>query len=69
MGGGGVVELDGERDVKLPSGNLLLECWIVIYVWFEGGKAPKEWIVRLNKTAPAVFSVDDQLMNENSRLV
>ena len=45
-------ELDGERYVKLPNGNLLLECWIDIYEWFEGGKAPNEWIVRLNKSAP-----------------
>ena len=70
MGGrGGVVELDGERYVKLSNGNLLLECWMDIYEWFEGGRAPDEWIVRLNKTAPAEFSEHDRIREQNTQLV
>ena len=68
-GGGGVVELDGERYVKLSNGNLLLECWMDIYEWFEGGKAPNEWIVRLNKTAPTEFSEHDRIREQNTQLV
>ena len=32
-----------------------------IYEWFEGGKAPNEWMVRLNKTAAAEFSEHDRI--------
>ena len=65
----GFAELDGESYVKLRNGNLLLECWIDIYEWFEGGKAPNEWIVRLNKSAPTGFSEHDRLEEQHSRLL
>ena len=52
---GGFVEVDGERCVKLPNENLLQESWMDFYDWFAGGRAPTEWIVVLNRTAPDTF--------------
>ena len=65
----GFAELDGESYVKLPNGNLLLECWIDIYEWFEGSKAHNKWIVRLNKSAPTGFSEHERLGEQHSRLL
>ena len=67
--GGGVHEIDGERYVLLPTGNLLPECWMDIYEWFEGGKAPKEWVIRMGYSAPDGFTVFDRLKEEHSSLV
>ena len=67
--GGGVHEIDGERYVLLPTGNLLPECWMDIYEWFEGGKAPKEWVIRMGYSAPDGFTVFDRLKEEQSSLV
>ena len=56
---GGFVEVSRERHVKLPNGNLLQESCIDIYDWFAGDRAPKEWILGLNKTPPDTFIASD----------
>ena len=61
--------MDGERYVKLPDENLLQESWMDVYDWFAGGRAPNEWIVGLNRTAPDTFSACDQVKDENTQLV
>ena len=66
---GEFVEVDGERYVKLPDGNLLQESWVDIHDWFAGGRAPKEWILGLNKTAPDTFTASDRVKEENTQLV
>ena len=40
-----------------------------IYEWFEGGKSPKEWVVRMGYSAPDDFTVFDRLKEEHSSLV
>ena len=66
---GGLVEIDGEKYVKLPNGNLLQESWMDIYDWFAGDRAPKEWILGQNKTAPQTFTASDRVKEENTQLV
>ena len=63
------VEVDRERYVKLPNDNLLQESWVDIYDWFADGRAPKEWILGLNKTAPDTFIASDRVNEENTQLV
>ena len=53
----------------LESGNLLPEKWLDIYEWFLGGKAPRDWLDRLHKTAPSGFSDLDKIGEMNSKLV
>ena len=62
-------QIDGEQYVVLPCGSLLREEWALFYDWFSGGKAPKDWLERLDKTAPARFTDFDRVMEVNSKLV
>ena len=53
----------------LESGNLLPDKWLGIYERFLGGKAPRDWLDRLHKTAPSDFSELDKIGEMNSKLV
>ena len=63
------MEVDGESYVVLGSGNLLPNDWFGIFGWFQGGKAPTDWLNRFNMTAPSNFSEVDQLNEHNSRVL
>ena len=65
----GMKVVDGENYVMLVSGNLLPDEWIDIYEWYTGGRAPKDWLDRLNRTAPSSFTDIDRVIEENSKLV
>ena len=62
-------EVRGESYVVLSSGNLLPEKWHDIYEWYGGGKAPKDWINRLQMTEPGSFNDVDQAVEMNTNLV
>lgn len=61
--------VDGDTYVVLHSGNLLLKKWLDIYEWFLGGRAPQDWWVRLNNTAPSTYTDIDRANEQNSVLV
>ena len=49
--------------------SLTIHCRLDIYDWFAGGRAPKEWILGLDKTAPQIFTASDRVKEENTQLV
>ena len=61
--------VDGDTYVVLHSGNLLLKKWLDIFEWFLGGRAPQDWWVRLNNTAPSTYTDIDRVNEQNSVLV
>lgn len=65
----GLKIVGGENHVVLDSGHLMPVMWIDIYEWYTGGKAPKDWLDRLNRTAPSSFTDIDRVVEENSKLV
>ena len=69
LGAGSIREIKGERFVVLASGNLLPEVWRDIYDWFWGGKVPKDWYDRFNKTAPDTFDESKRAKEMNTNLL
>jgi hypothetical protein len=61
--------VDGDTYVVLHSGNLLLKKWLDIFEWFLGGRAPQDWWIRLNTTAPGTYTDIDRVKEQNSVLV
>ena len=57
-----VIEVDGDSYSRLPNGKLLQENWMDVYEWFTGVRAPKDWLVGLNRTVPDTFSVNDMYL-------
>ena len=51
-----IVMYEDDRYVRLTNGMLIPEKWLVIYEWFAGQKAPKEWIERMARSAPQTRS-------------
>ena len=64
-----IKEYNGERFVVIDGGNWLPEKWLDIYEWFLGGKAPGDWIERLDKTVPEDFNELDRINEMHSKLV
>ena len=68
-GVGLIWEVRRESCVVLSSGNLLPEKWHDIYEWYGGGKAPKDWINRLQMTEPDLFNDVNRAVEMNTKLV
>ncbi len=64
-----IMMVEGESYVMLGSGNLLPAEWFDLFQWFQGGKAPDDWLERFNLTAPGNFSELDRLNERNSRVL
>ena len=64
-----IKEYNGERFVVIDGGNWLPERWFDIYEWFLSGKAPKDWIQRLAKTASDDFTEIERISEMHSKLV
>ena len=68
-GNKGLKLVGGENHVELDNGHLMPIIWVDIYECYTGGKAPKDWLDRLNQTAPDSFTDIDRVVEENSKLV
>ena len=64
-----VEEVDGEEYAVLQSGGLLLKKWVDIFEWFRGGRAPQNWLKRLDATAPGGFTDIARVNEEHTRVL
>ena len=64
-----IKEVDGEEYVVLQSRSYLLKKWSDIFEWFQGGRAPQDWLNRFDAMAPSGFPTMYRINEENTRVL